>query len=208
VSPIARLKGVIQERGLDWIIVDVGGIGFLVHVPANLAGQHPAGGSVELYTHLLWREEGIGLYGFATGEEQRLFQMLIGVSGVGPKVALGLLSVLGPEALSQAIASGDTEVLARAPGVGRKLAGRIVLELRGKLAAVAPAALPASDRQVVAALTSLGYSQAEALEAMTRAELPPGASLEDKVRLALRYFAGGRPRPEQAEGQQNPETLT
>ncbi len=190
MSPIARLKGVVQERGPDWIVVAVGGVGFLVHVPVNLAGRCQVGDPLELYTHLLVREDGIGLYGFAAAEEQRLFQMLIGVSGVGPKAALGLLSVMTAEALSQAIASGETGVLARAPGVGRKLAGRIVLELGGRLAAVAPAALPPSDGQVVAALTALGYSQAEALEAVARVELPAGASLEDKVRAALQYFGG------------------
>ena len=191
MSPIARLKGTIQERGPDWIIVDVGGVGFLVHVPASLAGQSHAGDPVQLYTHLLMREDGVALYGFATAEEQGLFQMLMGVSGVGPRMALGLLSALGAEELTSAIASGDVGALARAPGVGQKLAGRIALELKGRLAPAPSAALPAGDRQVVAALTALGYTQAEAMAAVAGAELPAGATLEDKVRLALQYFGRG-----------------
>ncbi|MBI1885539.1 MAG: Holliday junction branch migration protein RuvA [Chloroflexi bacterium] len=189
MSPIARLQGVVQDRGPDWLIVDVGGVGFLVNVSPSLVGPARAGERVLLHTHLLVREDGMTLYGFASTEEQRLFQMLIGVSGVGPKVALALLSALDADQLSYAIASGNAETLARAPGVGQKLASRIVLELRGKLADAAPSAPPSAEQEVVAALTGLGYTQSEAVDAVRRAELPPDASVEEKVRLALGYFA-------------------
>jgi len=132
------------------------------------------------------------LYGFATAEEQRLFQTLLGVSGVGPKAALALLSVMTADELTYAIASGNAAALARAPGVGQKLAGRIVLELRDKLVAGAPVALPDDGSEIVAALVGLGYSQAEALEAVAKSELPPDAPVEQKVRLALSYFARDR----------------
>jgi len=189
VSPIARLNGTVLERGPDWLIVDVGGVGFLVYGPSGTLARARSGSEVVLHTHLAVREDGMTLYGFATAEEQRLFQTLLGVSGVGPKAALALLSVMTVDELSYAIASGNAAALARAPGVGQKLANRIVLELRDKLVAAAPVALPDAGSEIVAALVGLGYSQAEALEAVAKSELPPDAPVEEKVRLALGYFA-------------------
>jgi Holliday junction DNA helicase RuvA len=189
VSPIARLKGVVAERGPDWLIVDVNGVGYLVHGPAGTVAGARAGAEIALHTHLAVREDGMTLYGFATSEERGLFQTLVAVSGVGPKVALALLSLMPADELSYAIASGNVAALARAPGVGQKLASRIVLELRGKLVAEAPAALPGDESDVVAALMGLGYTQAEAMEAVAKSELPDDAPVEDKVRLALGYFA-------------------
>jgi len=192
VSPIARLKGTVEERGPDWLIVDVGGVGFLVYGPAGTIGRAKVGAAITLHTHLAVREDGMTLYGFASGEEQRLFQTLLGVSGVGPKAALAMLSVMKADELTYAIASGNAAALARAPGVGQKLASRIVLDLRDKLVAGAPVALPADGSEVVAALMGLGYSQAEAMEAVARSEPPADASIEEKVRLALAYFARAR----------------
>ncbi len=132
------------------------------------------------------------LYGFASAEERRLFQTLTGVSGVGPKVGLALLSVMNPDELSYAIASGNASALARAPGVGQKLASRIVLEMRDKLVPEAPVALPGEESEVVSALMGLGYTQSEALEAVAKSDLPAEAPVEDKVRVALGYFARAR----------------
>ncbi len=132
------------------------------------------------------------LYGFASAEERTLFQTLTAVSGVGPKVALGLLSVMPVDELSYAIASGNAASLARAPGVGQKLASRIVLELRGKLTAEAPPTLPGDESDVVAALVGLGYSQSEAMEAVAKSDLPSDAAVEERVRLALAYFSQAR----------------
>lgn len=192
MSPIARLRGTVLERGPDWLIVDVGGVGFQVHAPAPTLARARAGETVTLHTHLVVREDDITLYGFASADEQRLFQSLLAVSGVGPKAALSLLSTMSADELSYAIASGNAAALARAPGVGQKLASRIVLELRGKLVAAAPTALPGDESEIVSALMGLGYSQAEALEAVAKADLPPEAPVEEKVRLALRYFARTR----------------
>ncbi len=189
MSPIARLKGIVAECGPDWLIVDVNGVGYLVYSPAGTVAGAKTGAAIMLHTHLAVREDGMTLYGFATGEERGLFQTLTAVSGVGPKVGLALLSVLPADELSYAIASGNAAALARAPGVGQKLASRIVLELRGKLVAEAPATLPGDESDVVSALIGLGYSQSEALEAVARSELPADAPVEDKVRLALGYFA-------------------
>ncbi len=186
---IARLSGTVLERGPDWLVVDVGGVGFLVYGPSGTLARAKTGSEVSLHTHLVVREDGMTLYGFAAADEQRLFQTLLGVSGVGPKAALALLSVMTADELSYAIASGNAAALARAPGVGQKLAGRIVLDLRDKLVAGAPVALPGEESDVVAALMGLGYSQAEALEAVARTELPPDAPVEERVRLALGYFS-------------------
>lgn len=189
MSPIARLKGVVAERGLDWLVVDVGGVGYLVYGPAGTIAGAKAGSEIALHTHLTVREDDMTLYGFASADERRLFQTLIGVNGVGPKAGLALLSVMNADELSYAIASGNAAALARAPGVGQKLASRIVLELRGKLAPEAPVAFPGEESDVVSALVGLGYTQSEALEAVAKSELPPDAPVEDKVRLALGYFA-------------------
>ena len=188
MSPIARLTGVVAERGPDWLIVDVNGVGYLVHGPIGTVAGARVGAEIALHTHLTVREDDMTLYGFASTEERGLFQTLIGVSGVGPKVGLGLLSVMPVDELSYAIASGNAAALARAPGVGQKLASRIALELRDKLTAEPPAALPGDSSDVVAALMGLGYSQSEALEAVAKSELPADAPVEDKVRLALSYF--------------------
>jgi Holliday junction DNA helicase RuvA len=189
VSPIARLKGVVVERGPDCLIVDVGGVGYLVYGPAGTVARAKLGAEVSLHTHLAVREDDMTLFGFASAEERRLFQTLIAVSGVGPKAGLALLSVMTVDELSYAIASGNAAALSRAPGIGQKLASRIVLEVRGKLAPEAPAALPGEASEVVAALIGLGYTQAEALEAVAKSDLPADAPVEDKVRLALAYFA-------------------
>ncbi len=192
MSPIARLKGIVAECGPDWLIVDVNGVGYLVYSPAGTVAGAKTGAAIMLHTHLAVREDGMTLYGFATGEERGLFQTLTAVSGVGPKVGLALLSVLPADELSYAIASGNAAALARAPGVGQKLASRIALELRDKLTAEAPAALPGESSEVVAALMGLGYSQSEATEAVAKSDLASDAPVEDKVRLALAYFAQTR----------------
>lgn len=192
MTPIARLNGVVAERGPDWLIVDVGGVGYLVYGPAGTVARAKVGAEISLHTHLAVREDDMTLYGFASAEERRLFQTLIAVSGVGPKAGLALLSVMTVDELSYAIASGNAAALARAPGVGQKLASRIVLEVRGKLAPEAPAALPGEASEVVAALVGLGYTQSEATEAVAKSELPADAPVEDKVRVALGHFARGR----------------
>ncbi len=192
MSPIARLRGAVIERGPDWIIVDVGGVGFLVYGPSGTLAHARSGAEVTLHTHLVVREDGMTLYGFSSADEQRLFQALVGVNGVGPKAALALLSVMTVDELSYAIASGNTAALARASGVGQKLAGRIVLDLRDKLVSGVPTALPGEESEVVSALIGLGYSQAEALEAVAKSDLPPDAPVEEKVRLALSYFGRAR----------------
>ena len=189
---IASLKGTIQALGSDWAIVNVNGIGFQVYLPTStLSTLGATGEEVELHTHLHLREDNATLYGFASAEELGLFQTLIGVSGLGPKLALSMLSAMSVEKLTMAIASGSADLLAEVPGIGKKMAERLIVELKGKIAAGwigAPAQLTEENADVLAALTSLGYSVREATRAV--ATLPPDQklTLEEKIKLALGYF--------------------
>jgi Holliday junction DNA helicase RuvA len=190
---IARLTGTTLERGLDHLIVDVNGVGYQVFVPASAIVEAKTGAGITLHTNLVVREDSMTLYGFMDPHQQRLFATLIGVSGVGPKVALALLSIMSADDLAFAIASGNAAALARAPGVGQKLASRVVLELKGKLSSAEPASVPGVEsEEVIAALIALGYSQAEATDAVARSDFPADATIEDKVRLALSHFAKAR----------------
>ncbi len=190
---IARLRGTIADRGPDHLIVDVAGVGYLAYCPAGVIAHAKSGAEVILHTHLVVREDGMTLYGFTEPLDQRLFQTLIAVNGVGPKVALALLSIMKSDELSFAIASGNAAALSRAPGVGQKLASRIVLDLRDKFTTASPITLPGVEsEEVVAALMGLGYSQAEAQDAVARSDLPTDAPVEEKVRLALAHFARTR----------------
>jgi len=189
---IAGLKGTLQALGSEWAIVNVGGIGFQVYMPTStLSTLGKIGEEVELHTHLHVREDNATLYGFATAEELGLFQTLIGVSGLGPKLALAMLSAMSVEKLAMAIATSSADLLSEIPGIGKKTAHRLILELKEKIGAgwlAAPAELAEENADVVAALTSLGYSIREATRAV--ATLPPDQklSLEEKIKLALQYF--------------------
>ncbi|RLC58632.1 MAG: Holliday junction branch migration protein RuvA [Chloroflexi bacterium] len=192
---ISRLTGTVLELGGDSLVVDVGGVGYLVHAPVGVIAATSVGADVTLHTQLVVREDSMTLYGFLDAHEGRLFQTLTSVSGVGPKVGLALLSIMDADELSFAIASGNAASLARATGVGQKLAARVVVELKDKMtSAAAPATTPGVEsEEIVGALMALGYSQAEATDAVARADLPEDAAIEEKVRLALAYFAKARP---------------
>ncbi|HXZ29854.1 MAG TPA: Holliday junction branch migration protein RuvA [Dehalococcoidia bacterium] len=190
---IARLEGILESRGNDFVIVNVGGIGFRVYVPGSTSSQL---GAVKdrlfLYTHLHVREDNISLYGFASNEELALFRNLISVSGIGPKLALALLSALSPEQVVMAITSGNIGLLSQAPGIGKKIASRLVVELRSKLEKEwKEVALPLTpeDGDVVAALTGLGYSLTEATEAVSRIRDSEELSLEERIKIALQQVA-------------------
>jgi len=190
VSLIARLRGVVEESGADWLLVFVGGVGLRVQVPASTAeALGRPGEGVVLHTHLHVRDDAVALYGFATAEDLRLFEMLIGVSGVGPRGALSLLSALGAEGLSDAVSAGDVPRLQQVPGVGQKMAARLVLELKGKLVGRAAATvLTGRDDEVVAALVGLGYTQAEAQAAAASVPSDGSLAVEERLRRALAYF--------------------
>ncbi len=192
---IASLRGVVlQINGPESLVVEVSGVGLLVHVPASVFDElGGVGRSVFLHTHLIVREDALTLYGFSTEEQRSLFELLLTVQGVGPKVGLAVLSAVAPDTLRQAVAGEQAEVFARVRGVGKKTAEKIVFTLKDKLGA--GAALPGvaqisdTDTEVIGALTSLGYSLVEAQAAVQ--SLPKGvdAQVEERVRLALQYFA-------------------
>ena len=187
---ISSIQGALEARGPDYAIVNVGGIGLRVFAPSPTLGDlGETGRQVRLHTHLYFKEDTIALYGFGSPEELRLFQMLLAVAGMGPRTALSALSVMTPPDLVAAIASEDINTLVRIPGVGRKTAARIALELKGTLEKewVAVPGLPAGplDGDAMAALTALGYGQAEARAALAAVEDTDGLPLEEKVRQAL-----------------------
>lgn len=191
---IASLHGIVDATDQDSVVVQVGGVGFRVFVPQTLL--ETLGGSsheVTLYTHLHVRENELALYGCASEEELGLFRLLLGVSGIGPKVALSILSFLTPDRLQAAIVQEDVATLARVPGIGPKTAKKLVFDLKDKVAVGLPPGKPQpvlteADADLIAALTTLGYSVAEAQEAIRHLPREP-LPLEEQIRLALAYFA-------------------
>ena len=192
---IAGLHGTLESLGSDWAIINVGGISFQVYMPTSTMSTLGAiGKKVKLFTHLQLREDIAILYGFATADELRLFQTLTSVSGIGPKLALAMLSAMHVEQLTMAIATGSTDLLTTVPGIGKKTANRIILELKDKISAgwiTTPALQIAQENtDVLAVLTSLGYSIAEATRAVSTLPSSSDLSLEEKIKLALQYFGG------------------
>jgi Holliday junction DNA helicase RuvA len=186
---IAGVEGILKSRSGDGVVVDVGGVSFRLQSPTStISTLGIPGDRVKLHTHLHVREDNLSLYGFASSEELRLFEMVIAVSGIGPKTALALLSSLSPERFEVAIAQGDIEVLSSVSGVGKKTAARLVLELKGKFEHVGLASRSPQE-DVKAALIGLGYSVAEANSATATLPDVSDLSLEDKIKLALRHFA-------------------
>ena len=197
---IASIHGVLEASKVGQAIIRVGGFSVRVSVPMSTLNQlGDIGSEVSLYTHFQVREDGMALYGFAGEEERDAFEQLIAVSGVGPKVALALLSVMDARTLFKAIADEDQQRLALAPGVGKRLAARLVLELKGKLPSLAAlggaaSAGSASGRiqaEVLEALMGLGYSASEAQAALARIPQDRAMTLEEQVTFALRSFARG-----------------
>jgi Holliday junction DNA helicase RuvA len=196
---IARLTGTLAETAADHAVIDVGGVGYLVQASSRtLSAIGPVGGTVMLFTELQVREDSMTLFAFGSAAERDWFRLLTGVQGVGGRVALAILSTLSAEELQRAVASADKAMVARAPGVGPKLAERIVRELKDKVGGVAlsvssPSAVPASGaaNDAVSALTNLGFRPADASAAVAAAndELGDGASLDALVRLALKKAA-------------------
>ena len=199
------LTGKIVKKSMNAVVLSCGGVGYYAQCPASVAGALPGvGREATIYTVMSVTENDVSLYGFATEEQQACFEMLTAVSGVGPKVGLAVLSVMEPERVALAISAGDHKAFKAASGVGPKLAQRIVLELKDKVAkgfvdgisledvAGASAQTPAaqSSSQAIAALVSLGYSQSEAALAVSKidATLP----VEEIIKLALRGMAAGR----------------
>ncbi|MGH2573056.1 MAG: Holliday junction branch migration protein RuvA [Actinomycetota bacterium] len=189
---IGFLDGEIAEKADGVVVVSVGGTGYEVMVPAQTLARLPSPGRrVRLFTRLQLRDEAMVLYGFSSPDERGLFDHLITVSGVGPKVALAILSVLAPLALRRAVASGDAAALTLVPGVGKKVAGRIILDLKDKIGAGGEAAASGPLAEVREALLALGLSAQEAREALAALAPDGDRPVQELLREALRSVGRG-----------------
>jgi holliday junction DNA helicase RuvA len=194
---IASIQGVLEARRAGYVIIRTGGFGIRVSTPTStLSRLGDVGSEVSLYTHFYVREDGMALYGFSSEEDRDAFEQLIGLSGVGPKLALALLSMMDAQTFYKAIADEDQQRLALTPGVGKKLAARLVLELKGKLPSLAAlggagALSPAGNLQseVLEALMGLGFSASEAQAALSKIPHDRPMTLEEQITFALRSFA-------------------
>jgi Holliday junction DNA helicase RuvA len=190
---IAGIKGIIEAIGNNFIIIGVGGVSFQVYLPTStLSHLGAVGQPAKLHTHLHVREDNLTLYGFGSASELALFQTVTTVKGIGPKLGLALLSAMDVEQVTSAIASGDAARLTGVPGIGKKTAERIVLELKDKIGNQWMISQDLESTQgnsdVMAALTSLGYSAAEGARALSN--LPNTAlPIEEKLKLALKYLS-------------------
>jgi len=202
----AHLRGPLARIDANQVVIDIGGVGYRVSVPISTLSRLPAvGGEAFLYIHTHVREDELALFGFATAEDQRVFELLLGVTGIGPKVALSVLSAMEADHLARAVVDDDTKTLVRIPGVGLKMAQRIVLELKDKLTAYVlerrasspttpstPAGPEEIVEDVVDGLVNLGYNRNDARRAAEKAvrEIPDKTSMPAALRAALNILTG------------------
>lgn len=191
---IASLSGRIQEKYPDSLVIEVGGIGLQVFVPATLRDEVRIGETLFLHTYLVVRQDAFSLFGFETREAKEFFNLLLGVNGVGPRLALTVLSTLSPDAIRRAIFHEQAEVFNRVPGIGKKTAQKILLQLQDKIKpeiGLEPVATFSDvDGEVLDALTALGYSLIEAQTALQSIPRDTPQEVETRLRLALQYFSG------------------
>lgn len=191
---IAILRGEIAQIEENALVLDVGGVGFRVFAPAPLRDKLKVGETFLLYTHLIVRENELSLYGFETTADRALFTTLLGVDGVGPKVALAVLSTLSLDAVQRAVFSDESDLFASVPGVGKRTAQKIALYLQDRLKPSGPlqavAAMSDTDSEVLAALTALGYSVVEAQTALQSLPKDAPDDVGERLRTALQYFRG------------------
>ena len=190
---IATLSGKVTHVEPGSLVVEVGGVGLLVYVPDPISDQARAGRAIFLHTYLVVREDSLALYGFETQEGRDYFQLLLGVSGIGPRLAVTILSKLTPEAIRRAVFSEQAEVFSSVPGVGPKTAQKISFSLQDKITkeeGYEPlAAMSDADSEVLSALVALGYSVVEAQAALQSIPRDAPEDVESRLRLALSYFS-------------------
>jgi Holliday junction DNA helicase RuvA len=189
---IASLTGRVLQSGAENLVIGIGGVGLLVYAPAPLRESLRPGDEVFLHTFLVVREDSLSLYGFESQDERALFELLLSVNGVGPRLALAVLSTLSPDAIRRAVFHEQPEVFNRVPGVGKKTAQKIFLHLQDKIPAMSGVVIPAPmtdvDSEVLSALTALGYSVVEAQAALQSIPRDTPQDVEQRLRLALQYF--------------------
>jgi len=195
---IARLRGDLIYKALDHVVLDTAGVGYRLFIPLSTFYALPDSGEVALHVHTHVKEDALQLYGFLELDEKLMFSLLIGVSGVGPKLAVNILSNIPARDLQQALANGDAKRLSAVPGIGKKTAERLILELKDKVEAVSPGDvaqtatagnaknLPHDD--ALSALVNLGYKENLARKALEALETPPEASLEEILKGALKLL--------------------
>ena len=201
---ISYIKGTLAEKLEDSAIVEAGGIGYRIYVPSSVLSELPRlGETVKIYTYFSVREDSVSLYGFMSRQDMEMFRQLIGVNGVGPKSALGILSALKPDALRLAVISGEAKAISKAPGVGSKTAQRIILDLKDKIKAedlldggyedlsvhAEVSGVGEVGKEAVEALTALGYSASEAAGAVRKVAITETMTAEDVLKAALRHLA-------------------
>lgn len=190
---ISNLTGRVLEKLADSVVVDVGGVGFQVFVPSAVREQVQPGEAISLSTSLIVRQDMLALYGFESRESRQYFSLLLTVEGIGPKLALAILSTLSPDAIRRAIFHEQAEVFTRVSGVGKKTAQKILLQLQDKIPAEAGmervAQISEVDTEVLGALTSLGYSVVEAQAALQSIPSSAPQDVAERLRLALQFFA-------------------
>jgi len=189
---ISTIAGKVTATGSDSVILDVQGIGFEIAIPKTLATELKIGEPVMLYTHLHVREDILALYGFATPEDKRFFNLFLSVEGIGPRLALAILSTLSLDVIRGAIVSEKPEIFSRVPGIGKRTAQKILIQLQGKISNEGEGYLiqriSSVDEEVLEALVGLGYSVVEAQSAVQSLPADTPDTVEDKLRLALQYF--------------------
>ncbi|MEW6600272.1 MAG: Holliday junction branch migration protein RuvA [Nitrospirota bacterium] len=191
---IASLKGVVQNKRPEGVIIEVGGVGYRVSVPlCNLADIPETGEQVFLHTYTHVREDALQLFGFLTEEERRVFTTLLGISGIGPKLGLAILSGMPAQKFIEAVSSEDVALLSTIPGLGKKTASRLVLELKGKLPSLgSDEAYGSKERSVaedaISALVNLGYKKPSAERAVENAVRAGTSAIEDVIKEALKYL--------------------
>ena len=202
---ISYIRGTLAEKNEDSAVVEAHGVGYKIFVPVPVLSElPPLGESVKIYTYFSVREDGMSLFGFLSRQDLAMFKQLIGVNGIGPKSALGILSALRPDVLRMAVASGDAKTISRAPGVGPKTAQRIILDLKDKIrpedvlaggleeSLAVPEEISGvgqAGKEAVEALTALGYSAAEAAGAVKKVKITEEMTAEDVLKGALRHLA-------------------
>lgn len=189
---IASLEGIVTEILEDSLVINIGGLGFRVFVPTQIVRNTELHKRIALFTHLIVREDSLTLYGFETIEDRDLFNLVLSVNGVGPRTALAVISHVPVETLKKAVVNNSPELLAGIPGVGKKTAQNIVLNLQGKIKGERTfigSGNVALDSDVISALTSLGYSIVEAQTALQLIPKDTPEDLETRVKIALKYFS-------------------
>lgn len=201
---ISYIKGPLAEKRMDSVIVEAGGIGYQIYVPVSVLAELPGlGEEIKIYTYFSVSEAGISLYGFLANADLEMFKMLIGVNGVGPKSAVGILSALSPDVLRMAVISGDAKAISKAPGVGSKTAQRIILDLKDKVKAedilygvteepvgkVEVSGMTTAGKDAIDGLVALGFSVSQAAAAVKKVAVTETMTAEEVIKNAMRHLA-------------------